>query len=241
VNEKEHMSMSELRQRSGAASSKIMEHEIEPILKEQGAGLVAKALVDSSPQQHDIVLKLHIPVLYNIIPSCLLRIIRALDFLSICLPSWKQRYLILCGSFLYKYKDQSSQVPKGEPFHVETATAKIVMKEYSPHVGSLPPGFDTIFSVSTMRRKHYYAVRDNEEAMIWIRSMQQARQEAITRNMGHAQHVPYPKSWQYFDSLGKSLVKSKERIKERLEGARLREMEMSNFAEAGPLPRGYHG
>lgn len=230
-----------MRQRRGMASSSSAENESEPIVREQGSGLAAKALIESSPQQHGVVLKLHIPILYNFIPSCLQRILLAFEFLSFCRPSWKQRYLILCGSFLYKFKDQSSKVPKGEPFHVETSNVKIVKTDQSPHVGSLPPGFSIIFCVSTLRRKHYYAVRDTEEAMLWIRSMQEARQETITRNMGHSNHVPYPKSWQYFDSLGKSLVKSKERIKERMEDSRLREMEMSNFTEGGPLPRGYHG
>jgi hypothetical protein len=77
--------------------------------------------------------------------------------------------------------------------------------------------------------------------MLWVRSLQEARQETITRNMGHASTMPYPRSWQYFDSLGKGLAKSKERIKQRLEDSRMREMEMTNFAEAGPLPSGYHG
>ena len=76
--------------------------------------------------------------------------------------------------------------------------------------------------------------------MLWVRSLHEARQEAITRNMGHATTVPFPSSWKYFDSLGKSLVKSKTRLRNRTEELRLKEMEMSEFSE-GPLPRGYHG
>jgi hypothetical protein len=233
--------MSEIRQRSGMTSSSSTENESEPVVREQGTGLSAKILMDASPQQHGIVLKLHVPLLYNLIPVCLQRILLAFQFLSFLLPSWKRRYLILCGSFLYKFKDQSSKIPKGAPFEVATATSEIVAKEDSPHIGSLPPGFDAIVSVSTLRRNHYYAVRDKEEALLWIRSMQESKQETITRNMGHAFHVPYPNSWKYFDSLAKSLVKSKERIKERLESSSLREMEMTNFTEGGPLPRGYYG
>jgi len=216
--------------------------------REPGTGLNAKQMIDSAPQQHGSVLKLHIPIFYSILPQFIKNIILSFSFLSSWLgPSWKQRYLILCGSYLYKFKDETSPVPKGAPFDVETLSAsstnstdgseEVRLAEF----GNIPPGYTSIFTVSTLRRKHYYAVSDNEEAMMWIRSLQQARQETITRNMGHSASMPYPKSWSYFDSLGKGLVKSKERVKERLEDYRMREMEMTNFAEAGPLPGSYHG
>lgn len=217
-----------------------MSKETESFVREPGSGLAAKAMIDTSPQQHGVVLKLHVPILYTLLPDFIQRIILSWSFLSFLAPSWKQRYLILCGSFLYKFKDQSSEIPKGAPFEVETGTAEILGSHYLPELGSLPPGFTAVFTVSTLRRKHYYAVADKDEAMLWIRSLQEARQETTTRNMGHSK-MPYPKAWSYFDSLGKGLVRSKERIKERMEGSRLKEMEMTNFAAAGPLPRGYHG
>lgn len=234
--------MNELRQRSGqASSSSINDNETEPIVPGQGAGLSAKALTEASPQQHGVVLKMHIPLLYNLIPVCIQRVLLAFQFLSFLCPSWKQRYLILCGSFLYKFRDESSKIPKGAPFEVSTVVAEVVRTGNCTYAGPLPPGFDAIVSVSTLRRKHFYAVRDIEEALLWVRSLQESKQEAITRSMGHAAHVPYPKSWNYFDSLARSLVKSKDRIRERLELSSLQEMEMSNFTEGGPIPRGYYG
>jgi hypothetical protein len=234
--------MAEIRQRpSGLSNSNNMANGADSFVREPGTGLSAKAMIDTSPQQHGVVLKLHVPILYSILPGFIQGIILSWSFLSFLAPSWQQRYLILCGSFLYKFKDQTSNVPKGSPFEVETSNVEMLTNEIFPELGSLPPGFTTVFSVSTLRRQHHYVVADNEEAMLWVRSLQEARQEIITRNMGHASHVPYPKSWSYFDSLGKSLVRSKERIKDRLERSSLREMEMTNFAEAGPLPSGYHG
>lgn len=227
--------MSELRQR-GVSGISTMQEETESIVREQGSGLSAKALVDSSPQHHGVALKLHIPFFYNLLPVCIQRIMLLIGIN----PTWRQRYLILCGSFLYKFKDQTSKTPKGSPFEVQTVTVKIATAEETREIASLPPGFSTIFTLSTLSRKHYYAVRDREEAMLWIRSLAEAKQELITRKMGHSK-VPYPKSWTYFDSLGGSLVKSKERIKKRMEHSRLQEMEMSNFTDGGPLPRGYYG
>ncbi|CAJ1906060.1 unnamed protein product [Cylindrotheca closterium] len=234
--------MSELRNRGATLSANTMENEkTKSVVRELGSGMAAKSLIDASPQQHGVVLKLHLPFVYNLIPSFLLSIIYSIGCLSFLLPSWKQRYLISCGSYLYKFKDQQSKSPKGCPFDLATMSVDLIPKENSPHVGALPPGFDAIICVSTLRRKQYYAVRDREEAMLWVRSLTEAKQAVITRNLGHDKQMPYPQSWKHFDSLAAGLVKSKERIKERMETQNMREMEMTNFMDGGPLPRGYHG
>lgn len=242
------MATTELRQRThghpttSAEESYNMSSERDNFIHQAGSGLAAKSMIDSSPQQHGVVLKLHVPILYSILPEFLQKIILSFSFLSFLAPTWKQRYLILCGSFLYKFKDQTSEVPKGSPFTLDNISVDTVSSRGAsiPELGSLPPGFASVFTVSTLRRQHYYAVADQEEAALWTRSIKEARQESITRNMGHASAVPYPKAWSYFDSLGRGLVKSKERIHKRMEEFNARELEMSNFAEAGPMPMGYH-
>ena len=241
--------MSELRQRpvsSPMASSKNNNSDDDIFIA--GRGLAAQSLIDSSPQHHGVVLKLHIPILYSILPEFIQRFILSWSLLSSWIgPSWKQRYLILCGSYLYKFKDRSSTTPKGCPYEIDHTKADII-RHHSvsndmllPEIGNLPPGYDAIFSVSTLRREQHYAVADNEEALLWVRSIQEAKQESIKRNMGHANNVPYPQSWKYFDTLGNSLVKQKTRIRQKLEESNLREMEMTDFAEVGPMPRVYHG
>jgi len=275
--------MSEIRQRSTERSSnnnrrgkENEEQQEEKAEKfdphELGAGLVAKSLIDSSPQHHGVVVKLHVPLLYSILPTFIQQFILNWSFLLAPLsflfghqfgPSWKERYLILCGSYLYKYKNRSSSVPKGSPFDIETISRVDVIRTTSNNnsntinsnnnhnnilaeIGDLPVGYTGIFIVSTLRRKHYYAVSNIEETMIWVRSINDARQEAITRNMGHATNVPYPATWKYFDTLGKSLLKSKTRIKNRVEqyqSQQSSQMEMTEFmgspAPGGSFPSGY--
>jgi hypothetical protein len=211
-----------------------------------GRGLAAQSLIDSSPNHHGVVLKLHIPVLYSVLPEFIQRFILSWSLLSSWIgPSWKQRHLILCGSYLYKFKDRSSSSPKGCPFEIDHTKADIIRRHnYSdvlPEIGNVPPGYDAIFTVSTLRREQYYAVADMDEALLWVRSIQEAKQESIKRNMGHANNVPYPQSWRHFDTLGKSLVKQKTRIRQKLEESNLREMEMTDFGKIGPMPRVYHG
>jgi hypothetical protein len=234
--------MSELRQRSSATTVTTMSSndETDEFMLRSGAGLSAKSMMDASPQQHGVVLKLHAPILFSILPDFLKKLILSFSFLSFLAPAWKQRYLILCGSYLYKFNNQSSPVPKGSPFQLKSLDVDITTRQEFPELAQLPPGYSSVFCISTLRRKHYYAVADNDEALTWVRSLQEARQEAITRNMGHANHVPYPKSWDYFDSLAKNLIKSKERIKEKMEGSRMKELEMTNFTEGSPMGRGYH-
>jgi hypothetical protein len=236
--------MTELRQRPAAVKSNFdtndnRSEEMEGFVP--GAGLSANALISSDPQYHGVVLKLHIPILYSILPEFLQRIILSWSLLSFLAPQWKQRHLVLCGSYLYKFKDRSSKLPKGCPFEIDGLNIDMVRTGDIPEIGTLPPGYSTIFFVSTLLRQQYYAVADNDEADLWIRSIQEAKQATITRKMGHASNMPYPSTWKYFDSLGGGLVKSKTRIRERMEELNMREMEMTQFAEAGPLPRAYHG
>jgi hypothetical protein len=240
--------MTELRQRPAAGSTMMRSNtnKIRSLNEETeafvpGTGLSANALISSDPQYHGIVLKLHIPILYGILPEFLQKIILSWSFLSFLAPRWKQRHLVLCGSYLYKFKDKSSKLPKGCPFAIDGLHIDVVRTGGIPEIGALPSGYSAIFTVSTLLRQQYYAVSDNAEAVLWVRSMQEAKQATITRNMGHASNMPYPRTWSYFDSLGSSLVKSKNRIRERMEKSRLREMELSEFAEAGPLPRAYLG
>jgi PH domain len=205
-----------------------------------GSGLSAKPLIEASPQHHSTVLKLHVPLLYSILPDLVKRLILSWSFLSFLAPSWKKRYLILCGSYLYKFSNQGASRPKGSLFTVETTNAEMAGNQSFPEICKLPPGYTGMFCVSTLRRKHFYAVLDRDEAMIWVRSISEARQSSITRNMGHSQHMPYPKEWAHFDSLGKDLVKSSERIQERMEASRIREVEMSSIT-GGSIPSGFYG
>lgn len=239
--------MSELRQRGSTTAGVTMntdeaedDKKYENLLN-QGAGLSAKLMIDSSPQQHGVVLKLHVPMLFRLLPAALQRWVMTVSCLKFLAPSWKQRYLILCGSYIYKFKTNQSKVPKGSPFLLDNLDIRQEPGgDHLPELGYLPPGYDAVFSVSTLRRTHYYAVIDRHEAATWTRSLREAKQESITRRLGHAKHVPYPKVWEYFDNLGENLIKSKERIQERMERDRMKELEMSNFVEGAPGARSYY-
>ena len=237
-----------------------------PDFDEVGSGLSAPSMLDASPSQHGVVLKLHVPLIFGMLPSSLKTLVMSWNCLRrwfIIVPQWHQRYLIMIGNYLYKFKNQSATTPKGTPFSLDSIDSQLVLSttvtgggggssilsapqqfvdenddEMAPAFAILPPGYNTIFTVSNFGKKHYYAVPSREEGLSWVNSLRQNRQEAITRNMGHAGNMPYPKAWEYFDSLGKSLQKSKERIKQKMEQHNRRELELSGIAGGGVASSG---
>jgi hypothetical protein len=210
-----------------------------------GRGLSATSMLKASPSQHGVALKLHVPVLFGILPTSIKRLVMEWSCLAWLIPQWRQRYLILIGNYLYKFKGASASTPKGTPFSVAMVEADLVLEiqydDMAPALANLPPGYDSVFIVSTFGKQHYYAVSNRDEALAWVNSVRQSKQAAITRSLGHAGNMPYPKSWEYFDSLGRSLEKSKERIKQKLEDQNLRELELSGMSGGGSLPRGFYG
>ena len=225
------------------------------------SGLHLDAMLKASPQHHGNVLKLHVGLLYSILPLFLQKFLLQISFLAYFLaPKWKQRYLILLGSYVYKFSNKAKNDPnvsgrksKGSPIPTESINTHVLQgpedKEAlntrdvtaATALGLLPPEYTSVFVVTTMRKSNYYAVTDRQEATAWVNSLRQARQEAVTRSMGHAPVDSYPKEWAYFDGLGKDLVKSKERICRKMEEQCMRELEMSSLSPGGGLQRGVCG
>lgn len=245
----------QLRQRSITPPSRMEQDRDHDDFPTVGAGLTVPQMLKASPQHHGLVMKLHVSPLYSFFPLFLQRLIARLWCLSFLQPKWESRYLILLGSFLYKFTDKAPSnpniTPKGSPVPIETIDVEIIepsslVREYSYHpmaiaLQKLPVGFTCVFTVSRLHKTHYYATTDREVATEWLNSLTEARQEAITRRMGHAPDASFPKSWTNFDNLGRNLMKSKDRIRFRMEENNRRELEMSNLTEGGPYPRGYHG
>ena len=249
--------MSQIRHRNTTGQTMVVnENENDNIVIPGDNNISAKSLIDTIPQHHGVILKLHVSLIYKILPLFIQRFILNWSFLSNWLglgPSWKQRYLILCGSYLYKFNNSAPNSKiKGTPFHVETIDVELLSNVAQSDDGfifpSLPVGYNKIFCVSTLRRQHYYAVLDNTEANIWIQSINETKQEAITRNMGHSKQMPYSKLWYHYDCLTNDIVKRKERIKSRMEESNNRriisEMEMTPMSigsSGGTFSRGYYG
>ena len=216
------------------------------------APLSRSALLEASPQEHGLVQKLHVPVFYSILPYFIQKCLASVPMLKqlVC-PRWETRFLVLLGSYLYKFEDDgfnkkdAPSHPKGSPLALDSIEAYIVDKDALRNLSLdqerrfLEAG--TVFCVSTFRKQYYYCVSDHEQATVWVNSILDARQEAIKRSMGHAEKDSYPKAWEYYDQLGRNLKKQKERIRMRVERKELQELEMSQLTEGAPFSSGYFG
>ncbi len=229
--------------------------------REGSESIAASTLLQSSPSQHGQVMKLNIPLIYSFSPTCLQRVLHYTPAFLGLKPSWKKRYLIQIGKYLYKFSSQSDvggggvaasqsrMKQKGSPIPLDTIQAKTVHStryglaqsvtihghnsdEIIAVLQDLPTFCDGYFAITTNGTTRYYAVSTKEEASTWVNSIREGRQSTITRKMGHDGHMgSYPKSWEYIDQRGDASYNRKIRIKERIRDMERKEMEMTEFAE----------
>ena len=198
--------------------------------------LSATALLGASPIHAGVAMKLHVPVFYSLLPSS----IQWLLSMRLCptswSPQWKQRYLIALGGYLYRFKNENSSTPKGAPITIDVSEARIISRddmgtsnEFNCLLDLLPDGCDSVFELSSLAKTQYFAVESREEALAWVNSLRQMRQDSITRNMGHSKDIPYPRKWVSFDASARRLQEQKERIKNRMNALDKKEQEMQSL------------
>lgn len=239
------MNANGLRQRS-VSSSETKQRNVSAM-----PGLSIAALESASPQNTGYVMKLSIPMFYSILPrfiQCRLKsLITRFPFLSAILPMlprWKHRYIILVGSFLYKYSEGKDE-PKGSPLRLQPLEFTILSQNeleslLDDNLMDLPENHSSILSVESARKKYYFACKDRDEAQTWLNSLRQAQQETISRSLGHAPVDSYPSKWNYLDKLGNQLLKRNTDINVRMEKSKMCEMELVGLS-GGPIPRGFYG
>jgi len=206
--------------------------------------LSAPALLEASPIHAGTALKMHIPAFYSFLPSSIQWLLSSGWCPRSWSPQWKRRYLIALGGYLYRFKDEHGSTPKGAPITIDTTEARIISRDDTERSDNefnclldLVPDGHVVFEVSSMTKTQYFAVESREEAVAWVNSLRQMRQDAITRNMGHSKDVPYPKKWESFDASARRLQEHKRRIKNRMDALDRKEQEMQNLG--GPGSMGY--
>lgn len=200
--------------------------------EQNNTGLTVQAMERASPQHTGRVWKLRIPFLYTLLPQFLQRIVLKLWCFTFLRPMWQSRYLIVLGSYLYKFKDDSGrnllhQQPNGSPVRLDHMNVYLVTPK-SGHDDqdalialnllkrTARDDDSCIFCVATFRKKYYYACSNQEDALLWVNTLREACQECVTRTMGHAVQHSFPQNWKYYDAMGDDLVQRKDRIRTRL-------------------------
>ena len=211
-----------------------------PMATYDEANLSAPALLAASPIHAGMAMKMHVPVFYSFLPSSVQWVLSVGWCPTSWSPQWKRRYLIALGGYLYRFKDEYGSTPKGAPITIDVTEARIISRgdnEFNSLLDLLPDSCDTVFEVSSLAKTQYFAVESREEALAWVNSIRQMRQDSITRNMGHSKDIPYPKQWESFDASAKRLQEQKERIKHRMSALDEKEQEMQTMG--GSANMGY--
>jgi hypothetical protein len=211
----------------------------EPPLQQQHrvsrkGGLTQSNLEAAFPQQTGRVFKLHMSPFFAMLPRFLQKIIANVFLFSCLRPRWKERNLTLLGSYLYKFVvdgNPDEDDPKGAPVAVDSILEcrltdarddKTLSVAQSSLLLSRPN--QTVFCIITFRKQYYFACDSYEDALVWVNALQEAKQECTRRSMGHADRDSYPNQWRYYDSLGKSRLEHKERVRSKVEETSAMEM-----------------
>lgn len=202
--------------------------------------LSAPNLLAVSPIHSSPVMKIHIPAIYSFLPATIQWIL-----MRCCpknwTPRWKRRYLIAVGEYIYRFKDENDVSPKGSPIPVIMADVRIVSNENVVDddlpfaLEILPVGYQAVFEISSIGKTQYFAVENREEASLWVNTLRQMRQDAISRSMGHTHGNPYPTKWKALDTSAKRLKDKKTRIKSKLEEMNRKEQEMQSLGGGGTV------
>lgn len=85
---------------------------------------------------------------------------------------WKERYLVLIGSYLYRFESELGETVKGCPIPIDSCFVNLLQ--------------DGFFEVVTLRKKYLVKVGSPGEAKDWVEALKDRKLQAIKENMGHA-------------------------------------------------------
>ena len=105
-----------------------------------------------------------------------------------CWPSWKQRYCIVTGGFLFKYVNPHGREPKGTPLALTDCDIDEVDL---PTSAKTPDGAQLMgIRCRSLTRETLFGAPSAESRATWIRVLRAHKQLVIKQLMGHAPMSP---------------------------------------------------
>jgi len=96
-----------------------------------------------------------------------------------CLPTWKKRYCIIKGGYLFKFASPASSSPKGLPIPMYGSSVSLLDTTVSSKQVLYP------FQLNTLLKTYDFAANDGGLADSWADAIDKAKQIAIKQAMGH--------------------------------------------------------
>eukprot|EP00467_Chlorarachnion_reptans_P020930 CAMPEP_0114503680 /NCGR_PEP_ID=MMETSP0109-20121206/9782_1 /TAXON_ID=29199 /ORGANISM="Chlorarachnion reptans, Strain CCCM449" /LENGTH=161 /DNA_ID=CAMNT_0001681735 /DNA_START=232 /DNA_END=714 /DNA_ORIENTATION=- len=92
-------------------------------------------------------------------------------------PSWRRRWVVLQGGYLFKFENKDSKKPKGLPISVTESQISID--------GSESDDLRKIMRISSIAKQQLFYAEDNSEILRWLSAIQTAKNQAIKQRLGH--------------------------------------------------------
>ena len=139
----------------------------------------AHALLNSEPLHSGYLRKRSRHILWHmLLPRC-------------CKDTWKSRFFVLTGTYLFRYSSENGSSPKGVPLPMDACSFRSATSEEEDEaaaVGQVPRGVG--FVVSTVRKEYHLRADTAAERDQWLRVFQATKQRAIKERLGHATANP---------------------------------------------------
>jgi len=113
-----------------------------------------------------------------------------------CFPTWRRRYFILKGAYLFKYESERGAKPKGMPIPICDAQWETVQYE----------GKQFCFKISTVRKEYFLLASNYDDMTSWFSYLKSQKVIAIKQSLGH---LPMSDDDRYANAAGDFLCKKK--------------------------------
>ena len=121
-------------------------------------------------------------------------------WLSSCLglETWKKRYFVVVGGYLYKFSDDLAEKIKGTPVPLESCTIReLRYDEQKPELHEENDAYGPLpycFELAMLRKKVMLQAQDARESRSWCTALKNRRSLAIRENLGHSPLDPRVKA-----------------------------------------------
>lgn len=97
-------------------------------------------------------------------------------FFPCCFQTWKPRFILLLGNFLYRFENENDKFPKGLPIKINNIQIKIIST--------------TEFRIISLRKEYQLKFETPDLCNLWLSFLKERQYLSIKEEMGHIEIDP---------------------------------------------------
>ena len=87
---------------------------------------------------------------------------------------WQPRFLVLAGRYLFRFKAADSEVPKGAPIDLQSASIELATDDRC------------MFTITSLQKTYKFMLADPETCLSWVKAVRARQAAGVREDMGHA-------------------------------------------------------